>query len=153
MTTQINKQIKTTIVAALNQINTASGFNTNPTILSGWMSHHAASLINGVDGKSFPAVTVQYDKDANSQNKGSSDNNLSRTLLLTGAVITDDPDVVNDALDDLLFDVKVALFNNDEHRRRLTLGEVEFMLPDNNASYAMFSLKVTITLTEKLKND
>lgn len=126
----------------LKQIDPADGFFTKPTILNGYLILYAEDLVRN---NKLPAVSFHYDEDSNGQQGGSVDNKLSRTMQVVGAVSTDDPTKVNEQIDQLLKDVKVALCSE----RYLTIPKVNFMLPENNSAYAMFVAQVVVTINEK----
>lgn len=115
------------------------------TVLSGWMQIYEKDLLQGKDGKGFPCLCVYYDKDQNNRVKGTEDNNITRSLVVAGAVLIVDGQDINETLDDLLFAVKKALVGVP----KLTLPEVSFMLPEASNEYAMFVAKLSFTEAEK----
>lgn len=149
MTTKLFEQTETFVTEQLEKINRAAGFKTDACVLKGFLQHHVQDLIKGDKGKTFPALSVQYFKDANTLNSGSIDNKCQRTLQILGAVAVTCADDVNESLDDLLFDVKVAICNTTV---KVALLDVVFELPENNDPYAMLKATVQINVTEKLEN-
>lgn len=145
--TKLHDKTKQLVFDALNTINQAAGFITNPTVLNGFLIHHAADLLAGKKGKNFPAITVQYAKDENAQQKGSLASICGRELHIYGAVDATDPDMVNEKLDDLLFDVKCAICNTNGN---LTISDVDYSLPEGREPYAIFRFKVSVKVTENI---
>lgn len=131
----------------LKKITTTNGYSENVCILEGFLNFYAEDLVQGRKGLHFPAVAINYERELINQQGGTLNANTARTLNLVGAVSTDQPELVNLKLDELLFDVKVALGTE----RSLTITDVNFMLPENNTGYAMFSMTIKITQTEEWK--
>ena len=147
MTTRLYESTRSNVYDKLAAISRPNGFKTDPCVLEGWLTLYAADLISGKNGKTFPAICVQYANDKNGQQKGSVDNKAERQLSVIGAVHVDDcGGSINEALDDLLFDIKCALCELD---RKIDISDVAYMLPETNEPYAMFEVKVTVTQTEK----
>jgi len=140
--------VKRLVIDKLNLITKANGYHNDATILEGWLTFYATDLVQGKDGKTFPAISVHYGSDAVSKNGGSIDNQSTRTLKITGAVTTDSPEQVNEKLDELYKDIKVAL----GVERKLTIVGADFMLPEGNLPYAMFDMTITISINEKWEN-
>lgn len=147
MTTKLYAGTQKLTIEKLKTINRNAGFLTDPTVLNGFLVHHAADLLKGKGGKNFPALTVQYFKDVNKQQQGSLDSICNRTVQIFGAVSADCPDSVNEKLDNLLFDVKCAICNTDSN---LMITEVDYSLPENNDPYAILRVTVTVKVTEKI---
>ncbi|AUR84396.1 tail-completion protein [Vibrio phage 1.055.O._10N.286.55.E9] len=133
------------VIDRLNTISKANGYLNNLTVLNGWLTFYAKDLANGKNGKTFPAVSVHYGSDTYKCNTGAIDATVDRTIKITGAVTTDTPEEVNEKLDDLLKDVKVALGTN----RKLTIVSADFMLPEGNDPYAMFDMTLVVNINEK----
>jgi hypothetical protein len=131
----------------LKVINQNSGFLTSPTVLNGFLVHHASDLLKGNKGKNFPALTVQYFKDTNGQQPGALVSKCNRELHIFGAVDAKDPDTVNDKLDDLLFDVKCAICNTNSN---LMITDVDYSLPEGGEPYAIFRVSVSVKVTENI---
>lgn len=131
----------------LKKITTNNGYSNNVCILEGFLNFYVEDLVRNQNGLHFPAVAVNYERELINQQSGTLNAKTDRTLNLVGAVSTDKPHLVNSQLDDLLFDVKVALGTE----RSLTITDVNFMLPENNTGYAMFSMTIKITQTEEWK--
>ena len=145
--TKLHNGTKKLTFDRLKTINQSAGFLTNPTVLNGFLIHHAADLLKGKNGKNFPALTVQYFKDVNNQQQGSLDSKCNRVVHIYGAVDASCADDVNEKLDDLLFDVKCAICNTDSN---LAITEVDYSLPENNEPYAIFRILVSVKVTEKI---
>lgn len=147
MTTKLYTGTRKLAFDKLELINQNAGFLTNPTVLNGFLVHHAADLLKGNKGKNFPALTVQYFKDNNNQQPGALVSKCSREVHIYGAVDASCPDDVNDKLDDLLFDVKCAICNTDSN---LMITDVDYSLPEGGEPYAIFRAKVTVKVTENI---
>jgi hypothetical protein len=145
--TKLYKAVTEKITEKLKTITTANNYSNNACILEGFMNFYAEDLVKGHNGLHFPAVAVHYERDTINQQSGSINAKTDRTVTLVGAVSTATPSLVNSLLDDLLFDVKVALATE----RNLTITDVVFMLPENNVGYAMFSMTIKLTQTEEWK--
>lgn len=145
--TKLHDKTKQLVFDALNTINQTAGYITNPTVLNGFLIHHAQDLLVGKKGKNFPAITVQYAKDENAQQSGSLVSKGIRELHIYGAVDANDPDTVNEKLDDLLFDVKCAICNTDGN---LIISDVDYSLPEGREPYAIFRFKVSVKVTENI---
>lgn len=145
--TKLYEAVSKLVTDKLKKITTANGYSDNVCILEGFINFYVEDLVHGKRGLHFPAVAVNYERDIIVQQTGSIIAKTDRTMNLVGAVSTDKPELVNNQLDDLLFDVKVALGTE----RNLTITDVNFMLPENNTGYAMFSMTIKITQTEDWK--
>lgn len=145
--TKLYTAVTSMVIDKLKEIKTSNNYSNNVCILEGFMNFYAEDLVRGEKGLHFPAVAVNYSRDLINQQTGSITAKTDRTLDLVGAVSTNEPELVNKLLDELLFDVKVALGTT----RGLTITDVNFMLPENNAGYAMFNMTIKITQTEEWK--
>ena len=144
MTTIAYKAVEQLVIDALGEITVDNGYFSNITILNGWLTFYAHDLIHGLDGKTFPAVSVHYDKDSFVNQSGQSATKTTRSIKLTGAVSTTNPSDVNRLLDELLHDVCCAIGTN----RKLTIVESDYMLPNGNDPYAMFDMTVSLVVND-----
>lgn len=137
------------VMVKLATITIANGFPFDLTVLNGWLKFYAADLLAGTGGKTFPVVCLNYSRDQHVKQRGTIKSKTNRTLILHGAVVTDLPEDVNRKLDELRLSV-LAVLGDDDH---LTLGDCDFMLPDNNEAYAMFTLPIDLTQVESWINE
>lgn len=144
MTTTSYRAVKELVIDTLNQITTENGYFSNVTVLNGWLTFYADDLAKGINGKSFPAVSVHYDKDVFTTQAGQTAVKVARTVKITGAVSTDNVSNVNQLLDELQHDVCCAIGTN----RKLTIVESDYMLPKGNDPYAMFDMTVSLTVND-----
>ena len=133
------------IIDLLREISSEKGYSTTPTVLSGWLNIYERDLISGKNGMGFPVLCAYYEKDSNQRQDGTPDNRATRILTIAGAVKIEDGEDVNLALDQLVFDTKKALASV----AKLTIPEINYMLPESSLDYAMFVAKVQFNVTEK----
>lgn len=145
--TKLYNMVTEKITNKLKTITVGNNYSDNACILEGFLNFYAEDLIKNRNGLHFPALAVHYERDTVNQQTGSINAKTERTVTVVGAVSTEKPELVNRKLDDLLFDVKVALASE----RNLTITDVVFMLPENNTGYAMFSITIKLTQTEEWK--
>lgn len=134
----------------LAKISTSAGYHTDPSVLEGFLTFYVEDIVNGVDGLHFPTLCVQYAVDNNSQQKNTTVNKCSRSLIVNGAVSTGNRHKINEALDDLVFDVKVALCSL---AGEVTIDKIVYSLPEDNSAYAMFTAELSINHVEHWKHN
>lgn len=159
MTTILYDFFKTNIVAKLTSIKMVNGYDYDITVREGALPFYASKLEKNVDGLSFPFVCVIPFKESPDVNNSSNKCKPNRSWLVQGAISTvSDLDTHIQRLEQLLFDVKRALVDNEKSQMyngvtKLRLGEVEFDIPENSVRYCGFRMIVTTgAITENLEN-
>ena len=109
MSTLAYDAVKGLVIEKLNEITVSNGYFSNVTVLDGWLTFYADDLAKGLNGKTFPAVSVHYDKDLFSVQSGQTSSKTTRDLKITGAVSTTDHTLVNKLIDELRIDVCKAI--------------------------------------------
>lgn len=130
------------VIDNLKKINKNDGYNTDPSILNGWLSHYVSDLLARKNSIGFPSLSVNYSTDTYNISNAKDVIQYNRRIIVEGAIVVADPNDVNRQLDELLDDVVQCLMNV----RNLTLVGSQFMIPEGVSTYAMFELKIDIKL-------
>jgi len=136
----------------LEQISTANGYNTDPSIKRGWLE----MLFRGRNRHEVPLPVLAY-RPAVAEPEGSVPGNSNITdvvtLMIDGAVSTKDSDTPVDDLLNLLKDVRrVLVFDPDDGKlvfSDITVEDCPFDLPESGEDYAFFSQKISFKVVEQ----
>lgn len=138
------------VLTPLRGISKENGYESDLTVLEGWLTHYAADLEKGVRGRSFPAVAAHSRQESivtqRPVNRGDpvAAENIRR-IVIEGGVSANDPEQINGGLESLLRDIKRAL---SPFARSLTIVSVDFILPEGSNRYAFLQIDAEIKYNE-----
>ena len=136
----------------LEQISTANGYNSNPSIKRGWLE----MLFRGRNRNEVPLPVIAYRPSlSNPESAVPGNSNMKDvvTVLLDCAVSTKDSDTPVDDLLNLLKDVRRSLVFDPDDRKLvisdMTIQDCPFDLPESGDDYAFFSQKISFKVVEQ----
>jgi len=143
------------IISNLETLTIAEGFTKDVSVLDGYMVHYAKDLLERNDGIGFPCVAVQPQSDNVQPNQSQDKGKVTRIVKVIGAVDATDKSKVNADINQLVYDVRKVLsidkYDNNSKAESITLGGVEYALPDKQEQYAYFEMSVNINYVEQWK--
>ncbi len=151
--TIIDTIIQDDIISKLETMTVANGYDSDISVLDGFMVHFANDLLSADDGIGFPCVAIQPESDTVIPSQDDTKAKIGRTVKLIGAVSAMDKSTVNANLNQLVYDVRRTLaidkHDNVSLASDIKLGSVAYSLPDKQEQYAYFEMTISLNYVEK----